>query len=299
MKTKVLKYIAAVALVVMGVFVTSNVDAEAESTMEYEFAQSNVYDYPLAFRSSSIVESNGVYHYYKEYTSYYITFDLQGGHPILKNEDKCAIDFQIEYYTGVDGALSGVRKFYGYGDDDDDAGYNYEVYSTFTGWQNYSDSDDVKNLLYNPTTVSVDDFLAGVNIKKNGYTLDGFYTEKYGQGEKITSSTVFTSDCTVYANWILTGPPSALKVKVSKSTFEDYYGLEWTYRENVDYYIVKIKSGSIKKTFRMEGNKSYLSIRNYSKKSKKKVTVKITPVNALGKGPTYKKTFKVKKTAKN
>ena len=293
MKTKVLKYIAAVALVVMGVFVTSNVDAEAESTMAYEFAQSNVYDYPLAFRSSSVVESNGVYHYYKEYTSYYITFDLQGGHPILKNDDLIAFP-EIAYYTGVDGTLSGVCKFECMAGHDET--YGYSAYSAYMlGW--ICNFNKVELFLYNPTTVSVDDFLAGINIKKNGYTLDGFYTEKYGQGEKITSSTVFTSDCTVYANWILTDLPSALKVKVSKNTYG--YSLDWPIQENVDYYIVKIKSGSIKKTFRMGGNQSYLSIRNYSKKSKKKVTVKITPVNALGKGPTYKKTFKVKKTAIN
>ena len=34
-----------------------------------------------------------------------------------------------------------------------------------------------------------------------GYTFDGWYTEPVG-GSKVTTSTVFTSDATIYAHWI-------------------------------------------------------------------------------------------------
>ena len=33
-----------------------------------------------------------------------------------------------------------------------------------------------------------------------GYTFDGWYTEPVG-GSKVTTSTVFTSDATIYAHW--------------------------------------------------------------------------------------------------
>ena len=33
-----------------------------------------------------------------------------------------------------------------------------------------------------------------------GYTFDGWYTEPVG-GSKVTTSTVFTSDTTIYAHW--------------------------------------------------------------------------------------------------
>ena len=35
-----------------------------------------------------------------------------------------------------------------------------------------------------------------------GYTFDGWYTEPVG-GSKVTTSTVFTSDATIYAHWIV------------------------------------------------------------------------------------------------
>lgn len=39
-----------------------------------------------------------------------------------------------------------------------------------------------------------------------GYTFDGWYTEPVG-GTKISTSTVFTGDTTVYAHWTVKMPP--------------------------------------------------------------------------------------------
>ena len=42
-----------------------------------------------------------------------------------------------------------------------------------------------------------------------GYTFDGWYTEPVG-GSKVTTSTVFTSDATIYAHWTAKAGPSTV-----------------------------------------------------------------------------------------
>ena len=43
----------------------------------------------------------------------------------------------------------------------------------------------------------------------DGYTFDGWYTEPVG-GSKVTTSTVFTSDATIYAHWTAKGGTSTV-----------------------------------------------------------------------------------------
>ena len=50
-----------------------------------------------------------------------------------------------------------------------------------------------------------------------GYTFDGWYTEPVG-GSKVTTSTVFTSDATIYAHWIAKAGASTVPQPATQPT---------------------------------------------------------------------------------
>ena len=52
----------------------------------------------------------------------------------------------------------------------------------------------------NPNTYTYGTAVTLQDAKRTGYTFDGWYTEPVG-GTKISTSTVFTGDTTVYAHW--------------------------------------------------------------------------------------------------
>ena len=54
-----------------------------------------------------------------------------------------------------------------------------------------------------------------------GYTFDGWYTEPVG-GSKVTTSTVFTSDATIYAHW--TAKASTTTVPQPATQWQKYVG---------------------------------------------------------------------------
>ena len=54
----------------------------------------------------------------------------------------------------------------------------------------------------------------------DGYTFDGWYTETVG-GTKITTSTVFTSNTTVYAHWIVKSTSTASKPAQTQEAVQD------------------------------------------------------------------------------
>ena len=54
-----------------------------------------------------------------------------------------------------------------------------------------------------------------VTTNLSGYTFDGWYTETVG-GTKVTTSTVFTGDTTVYAHWTVKSTAASSSTSTSK-----------------------------------------------------------------------------------